>query len=416
MVDSPALTVETVPEALKPELVAPAGNPAKLKTAVLYGADSVYLSGEMYGLRASSDNFRPSQISAAISFAHQHGVKVYVTLNAFMHDDDMRGLDGYCRFLEEEGADALIVSDAGAARIIRSSCSVPLHLSTQASCLNSWSARLWKDIGFSRIILGREVSMEEAGAIRKHADIEVEVFVHGSMCMAYSGRCSLSNYTAGRDANRGGCVHSCRFGWSENENCKEKHLLSSKDLCAISCMDSFRGHGIDALKIEGRMKSPLYVALTTAAYRQGIDVGEEKGRGDNLSHQLQNLLSMMPHRDYTTGSLIDKAGKASVYARNSPTSENALAEFLGIVEEATSSYTLVRTFSKLVEGNLVQFLDFKGRLLSFELQELRNLLGERVREVRQESLALLPAIEGTSRHQVMLAPRVATALGEHQCA
>ena len=193
----------------KPELLAPAKNLERLKVAIAYGADAVYLGGQKYGLRTRADNFTDYDLEIGVAFAHQHDAKVYVTLNAFLHDADFEGLEKYCQFLESIGVDAVIVSDLGVLRVVQHS-NLNIHLSTQASCLNSYAARLWKEMGVKRLIVGRELSIAEAGLIRR-SGIDVEMFAHGAMCMAYSGHCTISNFTAGRDSNRGGCIQSCRL-------------------------------------------------------------------------------------------------------------------------------------------------------------------------------------------------------------
>ena len=209
------------PQAI-PELLAPAGNLEKLKIAVLYGADAVYLAGPCFGLRAGTDNFSDEEMEEGVAFAHQRGVKVYVTLNSFPHDEELLNLPDYVKFLESCGVDAVIVSDAGMLSVAQRHSNLAIHLSTQASCLNSQAAVLWKNLGVKRIVLGRELSIDQARVIRERAGIEVEMFIHGSMCMAYSGNCIISNYTLGRDSNRGGCAQSCRFSYSIREIKKEQ--------------------------------------------------------------------------------------------------------------------------------------------------------------------------------------------------
>ena len=209
------------------ELLAPAGNLNKLKIAVLYGADAIYLAGPKYGLRSASDNFSDTELCEGIQFAHKNNCKTYVTLNAFLHDKELEDLPEYVSFLEQINVDAVIVSDLGVMTIVQQYSKLPIHLSTQASCLNIHAAKTWKKLGAKRLVLGREVSLEEAGKIRKSTGIEVELFVHGSMCSAYSGNCTISNYTSGRDSNRGGCVQSCRFYYSsKKDNIFQKDVIT----------------------------------------------------------------------------------------------------------------------------------------------------------------------------------------------
>jgi len=189
-----------------PEILAPAGSLEKLKVAVLYGAHAVYVGGQKFGLRTAADNFTLDELREGMRFAHERGAKVYVVLNSFLHDKDLKELPEFVQYLEEIQTDAVIVSDLGVVRTVREFSNLPIHISTQASTLNVHSAKLWKSAGATRIVLGREVSVKEAGKIRREADIEVEMFIHGSMCMAYSGHCVISNFTQGRDSNRGGCL------------------------------------------------------------------------------------------------------------------------------------------------------------------------------------------------------------------
>ncbi len=283
------------------ELLAPAGNLNKLKIAVLYGADAVYLAGPKYGLRSASDNFSNTELYEGIQFAHQNNCKTYVTLNAFLHEKELKELPEYVSFLEQSNVDAVIVSDLGVMTVVQQHSKMPIHLSTQASCLNIHAAKAWQRLGAKRLVLGREVSLEEAGKIRKASGIEVELFVHGAMCTAYSGNCIISNYTSGRDSNRGGCVQNCRFYYSaiqdsiiqkdynsenfeefnvtdsENKNVNENipgnysaSLLSSKDLRGMRLLPKYIENGVDCIKVEGRMKSALYAAATTSAYSQAL--------------------------------------------------------------------------------------------------------------------------------------------------
>ena len=224
-----------------PELLAPAGSLEKLKVASLYGADAVYLGGQKFGLRAASDNFTFSELIEGVEFAHSNGTLVYVVLNGFLHDQDIEDLGEFVSFLEEIKVDAVICSDLGVVEFVSQNSNLTIHLSTQASCLNSYSGKLWKKMGVKRLILGRECSIEDGAKIKKETGLEVEMFIHGAMCMAYSGNCVISNYTAGRDSNRGGCAHSCRFEYSldvskydtKSTEGKKSFFMSSKDLNGI---------------------------------------------------------------------------------------------------------------------------------------------------------------------------------------
>lgn len=396
----------------KPELVSPAGNLEKLKIAVLYGANAVYLSGERFGLRASADNFNNDEIIEGVEFAHARSCRVYVTLNALMHDEDLNGLEEYCEFLQAIDVDAVIVSDPGVLRLIKLHSSLPVHISTQASCLNGFSAKFWKGQGAQRIIVGRELSINEASRIQEVANIDTEMFVHGSMCMAYSGRCAISNYISGRDANRGGCIQSCRFGYlrglrrGKNINGIEGgtllHFLSSKDLFGLFLIPVFFEKKICALKIEGRMKSPLYVAAVTSAYRQAIDAYAKGTWNGELIEDLIDLLNYVPHRDYTEASLLRPAGIDSVYQGNKSTLLNTSKDMLGIVLESDDSKLLIRNYQSLHQGDDIEIISVDGERIRICVKSLKNVLGNSIQTIRQESLAILPPLKEATAFQILV--------------
>ncbi len=258
------------------ELLAPAGDLLKLKIALHYGADAVYLGGTEYSLRARASNFTLQDIEKGVRFAHRSGRKVYVAVNAFFHPEDAKGLPGYLKKLEAIGVDALIVASSGAASLVGQHTSLPFHISTQQSTTNSEAVRFWEGRGAGRTILARELTMDELERLRKATDAELEVFIHGGMCASYSGRCTLSNHMTHRDANRGGCAHSCRWDYdlyamNDKLDIETPFSLGSKDLCAVREVPRLIGMGIDALKIEGRMKSIHYIATVVNVYRRLID-------------------------------------------------------------------------------------------------------------------------------------------------
>ena len=268
----------------KPELLAPAGTLEKLKMAVLYGADAVYLGGKSFGLRALGGNFSREELAEGTEFAHAHGCKVYVTVNIYPHDGDLAGLPEYLRDLEAIGVDALLVADLGVFSIAREKVpNLPLHVSTQANTVNSAAVKAWQALGAQRVVLARELSIAEIAAIRKAVPVELEMFVHGAMCISMSGRCLLSNYFTGRDSNRGACAQSCRWRYALVEETRPgqyfpieedergTYILNSKDLCLLPHLSELIKSGVDSLKIEGRMKSVHYVASVTKAYRMAID-------------------------------------------------------------------------------------------------------------------------------------------------
>lgn len=267
---------------IKPELLAPAGNLEKLEFAIRYGADAVYIGGQQFGLRSKAGNFSLDDIIAGINFAHEHGAKVFVVVNIIAHDQDLIGLENYLKTLRDAKVDAIIVADPGIISLAKAVVpDLEIHLSTQASTTNWQAVKFWKDEGIARVVLAREVSLQEIHEIKNRVDIEIETFIHGAMCNSYSGRCILSNHMTNRDANRGGCAQSCRWSYDLykedepdrklfNEN-YPPYTMSSRDMCTIDAIPDLINAGIDSLKIEGRMKSIHYVATIVNAYRHAID-------------------------------------------------------------------------------------------------------------------------------------------------
>ena len=267
-----------------PELLAPAGNMEKLRSAIHYGADAVYLGGKRYGLRANAGNFGDDELRQAVAYAHAHKVRVFVTINIFAHLRDLDGLEDYLRFLEECEADGLIISDPGVLAIARKTVpEMSIHLSTQANVTNPASALFWQEQGVTRLNLAREMSLDEIRAIREAVDCKIELFVHGALCISYSGRCLLSLYLTGRDANKGNCAHPCRYKYALTEEKRpgqyfpveeDEHgtyIFNAKDLCLLNRLPELIAAGADSIKIEGRMKSVYYVGATVRLYRAALD-------------------------------------------------------------------------------------------------------------------------------------------------
>ena len=268
---------------LIPELLAPAGSFEKLETAIHYGADAVYLGGTRYGLRARAGKFNREMIQEAINYSHDRGVKVYVTINIIAHNSDFDGLENYLLFLEKTGVDGLIISDPGIFSLAAATVRTPVHLSTQANVTNSRTAAFWATEGASRLNLARELSLAEIKEIRDAVTTELEVFVHGALCISYSGRCMLSSYMTGRDANQGNCAHPCRYSYAlleekrpgeffrVEEDSRGTYIFNSKDLCLLKRLPELVTAGVDSLKIEGRMKSIFYVGGVVRVYRAALD-------------------------------------------------------------------------------------------------------------------------------------------------
>jgi len=371
---------------LKPELLSPAGNLEKLKIACLYGANAVYIGGQRFGLRSGADNFSLEEIEEASSFCKRFKVKLYVVLNAFLHNKDLHGIGDYVQFLEKIGIDALIVSDLGVIKNIQKHCSIAIHLSTQASCLNSHSASVWKDLGVKRIITGRELSIAEGGKIKRETGLEVEMFIHGAMCSAYSGHCSISNYTAGRDSNRGGCKQSCRFDYHCDDSKNSTSLMSSKDLNGLLTLGSFIKEEIDSIKVEGRMKSNLYVAASCKAYSNMIHAHDQENTPEFNTAQQQALtdLELYPNRGYTEASLISPATEDSII-KHSDLSHNKFT-YAGTIFSTSDNKAWIQLRNPVKKGDTIQIISLEGKNIDIELNVFTNFKGHEIERARQDQV------------------------------
>ncbi len=305
----------------RPELLAPAGDLEKLKMAVIYGADAVYLAGQAFGLRAFAGNFTPEEMRSGLEFARSRGAKVYVTVNIFAHNQDLRELPDYLKNLSELGVDAIIAADAGVVDLaLRHTPGLAVHLSTQANTTNYSSADFWFRQGVKRIVLARELSAQEIKEIRQKVSGELEIFVHGAMCMSYSGRCLLSNYLTGRDANRGECAQPCRWGYALveekrpgqyfpiEEDQRGSYIFNSYDLSLLQHIPQVAGLGVNSLKIEGRMKSINYVATVVKAYREALDAYYTDPGEYQVNPAWAADIAKVSHREYSTGFLFGRPG------------------------------------------------------------------------------------------------------------
>jgi putative protease len=360
----------------KPELLVPAGSPEVLRVAVNFGADAVYIGGEAFGLRAKAKNFSMTEMAESIAFAHAHGVKVYVTANILAHNDDIEQGADYFRELRDmspEPPDALIISDPGMLRVLRSVWEeAEVHLSTQANNTNYQSYLFWYEQGVKRVVSARELTLGEIGEIRVKIprDMQIESFVHGSMCISYSGRCLLSNYLTGRDANQGACTHPCRWKYAVveesrpgevmpvYENERGTFLFHSKDLCMIGHLPELIRAGIDSFKIEGRMKNALYVAAVTGAYRKAIDayeVSEECYRAGLPLYQEE--LSKCTYRPYSTGFYFGKPGNdGQIYEDGSYISDYIYLGIVGEAQEKDDSLFQIEQKNKFSVGDEVEIV------------------------------------------------------------
>ena len=304
-----------------PELLAPAGDWERLRMAVLYGADAVYLAGTSFGMRAFAGNFSPEELPKAVAFAHAHGVKVHCTVNTMPRNHEIVGIPAHLELLQDAGVDALILADLGVFTLAgKYAPRCERHVSTQQSIANCECARAWYDLGASRVVLARELSLAEVAEIRAKTppELEIETFCHGAMCVSYSGRCLLSNYMTGRDSNRGECAQPCRYQYAlmeekrpgeyfpvfEDE--KGSYIMNSRDLCTIDHLPELRDAGVDCLKIEGRAKSAYYAAIVTGAYRHGLDAAAE---GVPIDPVWRDEVEHVSHRPYSTGFLFGPPGQ-----------------------------------------------------------------------------------------------------------
>lgn len=372
------------------ELLMPAGSLDVLKTAVVYGADAVYIGGEAFGLRAKAHNFSLEDMRQGIGFAHSRGVKVYVTANILAHNQDLDGVREYFQELKEIRPDALIIADPGVYDIAVEVCpEIERHISTQANNTNYGTYRFWHRQGASRVVAARELSMEELAELRRKIpkELEIEVFVHGSMCISYSGRCLLSNYFTGRDANQGACTHPCRWKYAVveetrpgeympvYENDRGTYIFNSKDLCMIEHIPELVEAGMDSLKIEGRMKTALYVATVARTYRKALDDYRESPETyrKNLP-RYQEQISNCTYRQFTTGFFFGRPDEnTQIYHENTYVKDYT---YLGIVGEERDGLYRIEQRNKFSVGEQIEIMKPDGRNVEVRVGRIVNEDGE----------------------------------------
>ena len=371
----------------KPELLAPAGNMEKLHMALLYGADAVYLGGKMFGLRAFASNFSLAEMDEAVAFAHSLHKKVYVTVNIFAHNEDINNLPDYLRNLQAIGVDALLISDFGVWSVAREIIpEMPLHVSTQANTTNWAAVKAWENLGASRVVLARELSFTEMKEIGSKTEVELEAFVHGAMCISYSGRCWLSSYLTGRDGNRGACAQVCRWEFSLTEKNRPgevydvagddqgTYIMNSKDLCLLPYLPQLMEAGICSFKIEGRMKSAHYAASVVSVYRRAIDACWRDPQHYTVKQEWLDELEKVSHRPYTTGFALGKPdATAQVYTTSSYLQTH---EFVGLVRDWDNGRLTVEQRNHMKEGETLEVFCPDGSLRTLVLKEMRNQDGE----------------------------------------
>lgn len=377
----------------KPELLIPASSLEVLKTAVRFGADAVYIGGEAFGLRAKAKNFSSEEMKKGIDFAHAHGVRVHVTANILAHNDDLEGARTYFRELKEMKPDALIIADPGMFTLAKEICpEIDIHISTQANNTNYMTYLFWYQLGAKRVVSARELSLKEIKEIREKIpeDMEIESFIHGAMCISYSGRCLLSSYFTGRDANQGACTHPCRWKYAVMEekrpgeylpvyeNERGTYLFNSKDLCMIEHIPEMISAGIDSFKIEGRMKTALYVATVARTYRKAIDdclESEEKYR-ENMDWYKAEI-AKCTYRKFTTGFYFGRSDEnTQIYDSSTYVSEYV---YLGLVEEVSEDgLARIEQKNKFCVGDQIEIMKPDGRNISVQVRSLTTRDGEPV--------------------------------------
>ena len=376
----------------KLELLAPVGDYERLVSAIHFGADAVYFAGKKFGLRAFSNNFDENEMIKAINYAHSHNVKVYITVNILAHNPDFNGMLEYLKFLDNNHADGVIVSDLGIASLIKKYTSLELHVSTQANITNKYSANVWINLGAKRLVLARELPLKEIKEIKDSIpeDVDIECFGHGAMCISYSGRCLLSNYLTGRDSNKGACAQPCRWNYAISikdedtnqyfpiqEDQRGTYILNSKDLCTIEFIKELNEAGINSLKVEGRMKSTYYVATVINAYRRAID--------DFLNSRTPSFnyieeLKKTSNRAFTKGFYFEDENKT-----NTLTSKlTQTYKFVAIVIDSIDGYILVEHRNKFKLGDVLEVLSPDENFnKTFIIEEILDLNKNKITEVKK---------------------------------
>ena len=376
------------------ELLAPAGDMERLHMAVAYGADAVYLAGNAFGMRSFAGNFTPEELKSAVALCHSHGVRVHVTCNTMPRKDEAARLPQWLEYLNDVGVDAVILADVGVLSLAkRHAPRVQCHISTQASIVNYQSARAWYELGASRVILARELSLDEIREIRAKSpkELEIEAFAHGAMCVSYSGRCLLSNYMTGRDSNRGACAQPCRYQYALMEEKRpgeyfpvyeengETYILNSRDMCMIDHVGELMEAGLDSIKLEGRAKSAYYAAIVTGAYRHAIDAA---AAGLPLDPVWRDEVEHISHRHYSTGFYYGQPGQFTQDARYIRDWQ-IVAKVLSCDSEGNALLTLNNKFAR---GDLLELVGPDVRPVFFSVEDLRDEEGQPLDEVRRPQM------------------------------
>lgn len=376
----------------KPEILAPGGNLSKLKTAIDYGADAVYIGGSKLNLRAFADNFTNEQIAEGVKYAHDRGRKIYVVMNIFARNGNLNGAAEYITSLADIGIDAIIAGDPGIIAIAQEVApDLEIHLSTQANNVNWKAAEFWYKQGVKRIVLARELSFKEIAGYKENLpeDCELEAFIHGSMCIAYSGRCLISNYMLGRDANRGACSQACRYKYYIMEETRPgelypivededgTYIMNAKDLCMIDHIPELVESGIDSFKIEGRMKSEFYVASIVKAYREALDSYFEDKENYVLDPKHKEILMKISHRQYEKGFYFGRKNNSEIFDTTSYIRDYDIVGIVKAYDEETKVATILQK-NRVFEGDSVEVLNPNKDYFAFTLEDMHDETGEKI--------------------------------------
>lgn len=393
------------------ELLAPAGDFEKLKTVIHYGADAVYLGDSRFSLRGKARNFYAEGLTKAIKYAHDKGVKAYVTVNIFPHNRDIEEIEEHIEFLRAAGPDAVVLSDPGVFAIVRRLApDMDIHISTQANITNYEAARFWEALGAKRLILSRELSIDELKVIRQKVALELEVFVHGAICISYSGRCYISSFLAHRSANMGECTNSCRWSYTlmeekrpgeyfpVYENDRGTFVMSSKDLCMIEHLHLLAEAGINSFKIEGRMKGINYAAGVVKTYREAVDL-LNKGEPYEVNPRWLKELSMFSSRGYTTGMFLGKQPDSGYNFDTEPYSMTH--ELVGVILDVDNGVAKVGLRNRLDAGDCVEYLSPGFEESSFKVGAMRDKNGLEVVSARNEDIIYMQVPEGIRQNDLM---------------
>lgn len=391
-----------------PELLAPAGNIEKLNIAFRHGADACYVGGTVFGLRKFADNFDNEELKKAVDLANEMGKKVYVVLNGFAHNEDLASLKAHLDDLQHIQPHAFIISDMGVMQLAQQHTSIDCHTSTQASVTNRFGCEYWLKAGAKRIILAREVSIAECKKIKEHLDVELEIFIHGAMCASYSGKCVISNYTAGRDSNRGGCIQSCRHHYEvfeKDSNTVEftRYIMNAKDLMGIAQIPACVDAGIDSLKIEGRMKSTLYAANTVSVYRAALDYYAEKKTLPVSDYE--DELRKVSNRTFSSGGLDHIPGGESIFYETASCTKGV--ELIGAVKATSEDTKTIITEVKVpfLKDDTLEVLMQDGQRQILSINNLCNMAGEPLTAAKQNTIVQIEtSLNGIQAYDIIRKP------------